>query len=468
MPHDHPGKREQKHSPQIAANTQPSSALKVINMERAVIGAILIEANAFPAVVGFLEADHFQVEAHKHIYRVAKELYSRGDPIDFHTILLELKRVEKLKQVGGGAYLAELTERVASRHHVEYHARAIVEVASRQELIRQGHAIIDGAQDMSRGTFTILDEAQQGILGISANFVSQQEFSIASVYRACFEEIDERAKKGGVCGVSTGFRALDSLTGGWKPQEMSIVAGRPGMGKSALIQYFALQAAVQQGVPVAFFSLEMGKLAIGKRLMSACSGVSHKKLVNEVLSKEEYKQAFEGTKKSSQAKLFIEDRPNLSLLEFRSVCRRLKFKHNIQIAFVDYLQLLRDGEVGHNHGTREQQVGAISRGLKAVANTLEISVIVAAQLSRACETRGGDRRPQLSDLRESGSLEQDADQVIFLYRDEYYGYTEDAEGGDTHGRADIILSKQRDGPTGKVKVLYDAETTSFQDSSETF
>ncbi len=433
---------------------------QALDLEEAVLGALMLEKNALTAVVEFLRPEHFYSEAHKEIYSAIIDLFKASEPVDMRTVVAQLRKNGKIEVVGGAYYIAELTSKVSSAANIEYHARIIIEMAIKRNLIEIASQIHHDAYEDTTDVFELLDKTEQSIFQISDSNLRKNYDSMKSLMFQAIQELQEKKNhKDGLTGVPSGFSRLDRVTSGWQKSDLVIIAARPGMGKTAFIVSALRNAAVDFNHAVAIFSLEMASLQLVNRLISAEAELESEKIKKGNLAEFEWQQLVHKTNRLSSAPIFIDDTPGLSILELRAKCRRLKAEHNIQMIVIDYLQLMK-GEVG---GNREQEIASISRALKGIAKELNVPVIALSQLSRGVETRGGDKRPQLSDLRESGSIEQDADIVMFLYRPEYYKITVDEEGMPTQGMAEVIIAKHRNGSLENVKLKFIGKYTKFAD-----
>ncbi len=433
---------------------------QALDLEEAVLGALMLEKNALTAVVEFLRPEHFYSEAHKEIYSAIIDLFKASEPVDMRTVVAQLRKNGKIEVVGGAYYIAELTSKVSSAANIEYHARIIIEMAIKRNLIEIASQIHHDAYEDTTDVFELLDKTEQSIFQISDSNLRKNYDSMKSLMFQAIQELQEKKNhKDGLTGVPSGFSRLDRVTSGWQKSDLVIIAARPGMGKTAFIVSALRNAAVDFNHAVAIFSLEMASLQLVNRLISAEAELESEKIKKGNLAEFEWQQLVHKTNRLSSAPIFIDDTPGLSILELRAKCRRLKAEHNIQMIVIDYLQLMK-GEAG---GNREQEIASISRALKGIAKELNVPVIALSQLSRGVETRGGDKRPQLSDLRESGSIEQDADIVMFLYRPEYYKITVDEEGMPTQGMAEVIIAKHRNGSLENVKLKFIGKYTKFAD-----
>jgi replicative DNA helicase len=433
---------------------------QAIPLEEAVLGALMLDKDALPVVMDILRADSFYKEAHQVIYKAMLRLFEKSQPIDLLTVTEEVKKDGALEMIGGPYYIVELTNRVASAANIEYHARIIAQKHIQRELIRVSTETIRDSYEDTTDVFDLLDKAEQNLFHITEQNLNRSYEGMSTLLSKALKQLEELAgKENGLTGVPTGFVELDRLTSGWQPSDLIIVAARPGMGKTSFTLALARNAALDFGKPVAFFSLEMSNLQLVQRLISLESEISGSKLRNGKLEDYEWQQLHSSIEKMSDMKIFIDDTPGINIFELRAKCRRLKMQHDIQMIIIDYLQLMTGG--GENKGNREQEISMISRSLKGLAKELSVPVIALSQLSRAVETRGGAKRPQLSDLRESGAIEQDADIVSFIYRPEYYQILEDEEGNSLKNVAEIIVAKHRNGATDTVKLKFISEFAKF-------
>lgn len=437
---------------------------QAIDLEEAVLGAMMLEKEAVNTAIDILQPRSFYKDSHQKIFAVIQQLFQNSEPIDILTITNALKQNGELDIVGGPYYITQLTNRVASAANVEFHARIIAQKYIQRELIRISHEIITDAFDDTTDVFSLLDKAESGLFGVTEGNIRKNYDSMSTLVRDAIKQIEQaKNHEGNVIGVASGFTDLDRMTNGWQPSDLVILAARPAMGKTAFSLTLARNAAVSFNKPVAVFSLEMSSLQLVTRLISAESELPSGKLRSGQLRDHEIEQIHAKIGGLTEAPIFIDDTPAISVFELRAKARRLKSQHDIQLLIVDYLQLMTAGGDGAKTGNREQEISTISRSLKSIAKELNIPVIALSQLSRAVESRGGDRRPQLSDLRESGSIEQDADMVLFINRPEYYGLTEDEEGNSTAGVANIIIAKHRNGAVGDVQLKFTSELAKFSD-----
>lgn len=433
---------------------------QALDLEEAVLGALMLEKNALNAVVEFLKPEHFYSDIHKEIYSAILELFKNSEPVDMRTVVNELRKLGKIELTGGAYYIAELTAKVSSAANIEYHARVIIEMAIKRTLIEVASQIHHDAYEDTTDVFELLDKTEQSIFQISDSNLRKNYDNMRNLMARAIQELQVlKDHKDGLTGVPTGFSTLDRMTSGWQKSDLVIIAARPGMGKTAFVVSAMRNAAVDFKQPVAIFSLEMASVQLVNRMISAEAELEGEKIRKGNLADFEWAQLVHKTNKLASAPIFIDDTPALSILELRAKSRRLKAEHNIQLIIVDYLQLMR-GDAG---GNREQEIASISRALKGIAKELSVPVLALSQLSRGVETRGGDKRPQLSDLRESGSIEQDADIVMFLYRPEYYKITQDEDGMPTQGMGEVIIAKHRNGSTGTAKLKFIGKYTKFAD-----
>ncbi len=427
---------------------------QAIPLEEAVLGALMLDKDALPVVIDTLQSQSFYSEGHKAIYKAMLNLFERSQPVDMLTVTEELKKDGSLEKIGGAYYLVELTNRVASAANIEYHARIIAQKHIQRELIRVSTKTIKDAFEETTDVFQLLDEAEQGLFSITQQNLSRGYEGMSSILSRFQKQMEElTTKEDGLTGVPTGFVDLDRLTSGWQSSDLIIVAARPGMGKTSFTLALAKNAAMDFEKPVALFSLEMSNVQLVQRLISLEAEIPGSKMRNGNLEDYEWQQLHSAIEKMSEVPIFIDDTPGINIFELRAKCRRLKMQHDIQLVVIDYLQLM-SGKSDNKNGNREQEISAISRALKGLAKELNIPVIALSQLSRAVESRGGSKKPMLSDLRESGAIEQDADIVSFIYRPEYYGILEDEEGNSLKGTAEIIVAKHRNGALETVKLKW--------------
>jgi len=425
---------------------------QAIELEEAVLGAMLLEKDAVNDVLDILSPDSFYKESHVKIYRAIQELFGKSEPIDILTITNQLRKTGELELVGGAYYISSLTNRVISSAQAEYHARIIAQKYIQREIIRLCSEALKMAYDETTDVFDLLNKVESDLFSVAEGNIKKNYDRLDDVIKLAIMQIEEAAKNtDGISGVPTGFKDLDRLTSGWQKSDMIVLAARPGMGKTAFVLSMARNTAVDYNMGVAMFSLEMSSVQLVNRLLASETEISSEKLRKGNLAEHEFRQLHERIGKLSKAPLFLDDTPALSIFDLRAKCRRLKRKHDIKMVIIDYLQLMTAGSAGK--GNREQEISAISRSIKEIAKEIEVPIIALSQLSRSVETRGGSKKPLLSDLRESGAIEQDADIVTFIYRPEYYGLTED-EDGPTENRGDLIIAKNRHGSLDTISLKF--------------
>jgi len=437
---------------------------QAMELEEAVLGALMLEKDALTSVVDILQPSSFYKEAHQRIYNSILQLFGKSEPIDMLTVTTQLRSNGELEFIGGASYLVKLTNKVNSAANIEFHARIITQSAIKRDMIKIAGEILKDAYEDTTDVFNLLDKIEQNFFEISERNIRKNYADASTIMRATIEELEKKKNnKDGLTGVASGFTALDRITSGWQNTELTIIAARPAMGKTAFVVSAMRNAAVEWGIPVAMFSLEMSATQLMLRLISAEAEIDSNKLRKGKLENHEWVQLHQKIKNLSSAPIYIDDTPALSILEMRAKCRRLKAQFDIGLVIIDYLQLMTAESGGGGKGNREQEIAAISRAMKNLAKEINVPVIALSQLSRAVETRGGDKRPQLSDLRESGSIEQDADMVMFLYRPEYYKITQDEQGNSTEGIGEVIIAKNRSGDVDTVKLKFIGKYTKFTD-----
>lgn len=428
---------------------------QAVDLEEVVLGAMMIDKKGVDEVIDILHPDVFYKDAHKMIYEAIFKLFESSEPVDLLTVSAQLKKEGQLEAVGGDFYLIKLTQKVASSAHIEFHARIILQKYIQRRLIKISSEIIEEAYEDSTDVFDLLDNAEAKLYEVTQGNLKRSAETAQNLVIQAKKKIEEIANKEGLSGIPSGFDKVDKLTSGWQPSDLIIIAARPGMGKTALTLSMARNMAVNADIPVAFFSLEMSSVQLITRLISSETGLSSEKLRTGRLEKHEWEQLNVKVKALEKAPLFIDDTPSLSIFDLRAKARRLASQHNIKLIIIDYLQLMTAGG-SQKGGNREQEISTISRNLKALAKELNVPVIALSQLSRAVETRGGSKRPILSDLRESGAIEQDADIVSFIYRPEYYKIDEwdDEERTPTQGQAEFIVAKHRNGGLDNIRLKF--------------
>lgn len=443
-------------------------------LEEAVLGAIMLEKSAFDTVIEILKPECFYVESHQRIYRAMQSLAQKSQPIDMLTVVEELKFREELEVSGGPYYITRLTNSVVSAAHIDAHSRIILQKFIQRELIRISGEIIGDAYEDSTDVFDLLDDAESKLFEITNNHLRKNFDSIDTVLVKTIQRIEDlRNKNEDISGVPSGFASLDRITYGWQPTDLIILAARPSVGKTAFALNLARNAALHptKSTPVAVFSLEMSASQLVQRILSAESEIWLEKIARGKLEEHEMKQLYaKGIQRLAQAPIFIDDSAALNIFELRAKCRRLKNKHNVGLIIIDYLQLM-SGTGENKNGNREQEISRISRDLKGLAKELQVPIVALSQLSREVEKRKeGNKMPQLSDLRESGAIEQDADMVMFLYRPEYYDITANEFGENNKGETHVRIAKHRNGSleTIKLKALLHIQKFIDDDGSGSF
>ncbi len=427
---------------------------QAVEAERAVLGAMLLGIEAIGKAVEVLDETCFYRDANRRIFEAVIALYQKSEPVDLVTIREALKSAGNLEAVGGEIYLAELLDEVASSANVSYYARIVLESAIKRKLIGALTSVIGDAYDTTEEAVDLLDRAEQTIFSLSERRLRKGALPLETILESTFEFIEKaHERKGGLSGIPTGYKKLDDMLAGLQQADLIILAGRPSMGKTAFALNVARNVAIEEGVPVAFFSLEMSSHQLAQRMLCSEARVNIHSVRTGRLPATDWQKLSMSVGRLADANILIDDSASLGILEFRAKARRLKAEHDIGLVAVDYLQLM----AGPRAESRQVEITMISRALKSLAKELNIPVLALSQLSRAVETRTGDHRPQLSDLRESGALEQDADVVLFMYRQEYYN----REKPEYQGLAEVIVGKQRNGPTGIVPLVFHADYARF-------
>lgn len=442
---------------------------QAVDLEEVVIGAMMIDRKGVDEVIEKLNPETFYKDTHRYIFEAIKTLFQSSEAVDLLTVSSQLKKDGRLEIVGGDYYLIQLTQKVSSSAHIEFHARIIIQKFIQRSLINISKDIIEDAFDETKDVFEMLDEAESNLYDVTQGNIKESSKTAQDLVIEAKKRIEEISNQEGLSGVPSGYEKIDELTSGWQPSDLIIIAARPGMGKTALTLSMARNIAVGQNIPVAFFSLEMSAVQLITRLISSETGLDSQTLRTGDLKDHEWEQLNVKVKNLEKAPLFIDDTPSLSIFDLRAKARRLSSQHGIKMIMIDYLQLMSGGEKVKSSGNREQEISTISRNLKALAKELEVPVIALSQLSRAVETRGGTKRPLLSDLRESGAIEQDADIVSFIYRPEYYDLEtwDDEEQTPTDGQAEFIIAKHRNGGLDNIRLKFIGNLGRFE-SLKTF
>lgn len=454
-----------KSQPDLGGHIPPRD----LELEEAVLGALMLEKDAYTAICDILKPECFYEPANRLVYEAVQHLGAAQKPIDMLTVTEQLRLDGTLDEVGGPVFVTELTSRVLSGANVEYHARIVAQKYLARELISFAGEVEKKAYDESNDVDDLLQEAEGKLFEITQRNVKKDVTQIDPVIKQAIDQIEASANRAsGLSGLETGFHELDKLTSGWQNSDLIIIAARPAMGKTAFVLSMAKNMAVNYNTPVAIFSLEMSNLQLVNRLISNVCELGGEKIKSGQLSHVEWDQLMARIKRLYGAQLFIDDTPSLSIFELRTKARRLVREHQVRILIIDYLQLMNAS--GMKFGSREQEVSMISRSLKQLAKELNIPIVALSQLNRSVENRGSegkDKRPQLSDLRESGAIEQDADIVCFIHRPEYYSHSsQDAEGNDIRGLAEFIVAKHRSGRVDDVKMRFRKEFARFENWDE--
>ncbi|WP_449020827.1 replicative DNA helicase [Prevotella jejuni] len=432
------------------------------DIEKVVLGALMIDKDAFLVVSEIIKPETFYESRHEKIYEAVQSLNLQEKPVDIMTVVEELRHRGTLEEVGGAAYIVELSSNVASSAHIEYHAHILAQKFLARQLIQFASMIETDAFDETVDVDELMQKAEGTLFEISQKNMLQDYVQIDTIVEQAHQLLLKAAgSKDKLTGVPSGFHDLDKLTAGWQASDLVIIAGRPAMGKTSFALSIAKNIAIDYRQPIAFFSLEMNNVQLVNRLISNVCSIPGNKILNGQLTPDEWERFDSNIRKMQGAPIYIDDTPGLSIFELRTKARRLVREHNIKVLMIDYLQLMNAN--GMRFNSRQEEVSTISRSLKGLAKELDIPILALSQLSRAVEQRDPKegRRPQLSDLRESGAIEQDADMVLFVHRPEYYHILQDDHGNDLHGMAQIIIAKHRKGATGDVLLNFRGEYTRF-------
>ncbi len=436
---------------------------QAIELEEVVLGALMIDNESLSDTIDSLQPEYFYKPDHQKIFEAIINLFNNSKPVDILTVSEELKRMDALEQVGGMLYISQLTNNVSSSSNTEFHARIIAEKFIKRSLISISNNIIGDAFNDTIDIFDLLNTAEEKLFTVTEGTLRKSYDKMSTLIKGALDNIEVlRQKEDGLSGVPSGFTKLDRVTSGWQKSDLIIVAARPGMGKTAFALSMARNIAINHETPIGFFSLEMSSEQLVSRLIASEAQLPASKLRKGDLQDYEMVQLHEKIKQLSEAQIFIDDTPALTVFELRAKARRLVKNHNVQIIMVDYLQLM---SAGGNSGNREQEISTISRSLKGIAKELKIPVIALSQVNRGVESRTGtgSKRPMLSDLRESGAIEQDADIVTFIYRPEYYKIYEWDNGDDSRSQGEIVIAKHRNGALENVRLKFTAEFAKFSD-----
>lgn len=430
------------------------------DLEEAVLGAIMLEKNAMIEVAGFLRPEHFYSEQHREIFQSIQDLFASSDPIDMRSVVAKLRSNGKIELVGGAYYIAEITSKVSSAANLSYHSKIIVEQAMKRDLIKLGSSMCSDPYDDTNDVFSLIEKYNLELQAVLDNAITgKAEKSIKEIAFSVVK--DQQSRQSGIrSGIDTGYVALDAILNGVAPTDLVILGARPSMGKSCNAVQIGKQIA-ERGEPVGIFSLEMSDIQLTERLITSEAEIDSDRVKKGVLDSYEFGRYTDAAGKISSLPIYIDDTPMLSIIEIRARAMRMKTKYGIKFIILDYVQLVRSGGNSGGGRNRDQEIGEITRTLKGIAKELEVPVLALSQLGRGVETRGGDKRPNLSDLRESGNIEQDADVVLFLYRPEYYKITSDDQGMPTHGLAEMIVAKHRNGSLDTAKLKFIGKYTKF-------
>lgn len=445
------------------AHLQPQA----LEVERAVLGALMNDRDAYAVVCEILSPESFYEQRNQLIYSAIRDLSIAEKPVDVLTVTDDLERQGSLDKVGGAIYIADLSNKVASSANIEYHARIIAHKFLARQLISFASDIETKAFDGSMDIDDLMQDAEGSLFELSRRNMKKDYTQIDPVISNAVEVIQKAAaNKDGLTGVPTGYHKLDNITSGWQASDLVIIAGRPAMGKTSFALSMAKNIAADYKVPMAFFSLEMSNVQLVNRLISNCCEIQGSKILNGQLKPDEWERLDKRLNNLIGSPLYVDDTPGLSVFELRTKARRLVRDHGVKIIMIDYLQLMNAN--GMRFSSRQEEVSTISRSLKQIAKELDIPILALSQLNRGVESREGleGKRPQLSDLRESGAIEQDADMVLFVHRPEYYHIYQDENGRDLHGMAQIIIAKHRKGATGDVLLNFRGEFTRFENPED--
>lgn len=440
------------------AHLQPQA----VEVEKVVLGALMIDKDAFSVVAETLRPETFYEPSHQKIFTAIQTLNMNQSPVDIMTVTNELQKEGTLDDVGGATYVVDLSAQVASSAHIEYHAKILQQKFLARQLISFASVVETKAFDATVDVDELMQEAEGSLFEISQKNMKQDFTQIDPVIRRAVENIQKAsANSDGLTGVPTGYTRLDDMTSGWQRSDLVIIAGRPAMGKTSFALSIAKNIAVDYQIPIAFFSLEMNEEQLVNRLISNVCEIEGKKIMNGQFSRDEWDRLDKNLAKLTGKPVYVDDTPGMSIFELRTKARRLVREKGVKVIMIDYLQLMNAN--GMRFGNRQEEVSTISRSLKGLAKELDIPILALSQLNRTVENREGleGKRPQLSDLRESGAIEQDADMVLFVHRPEYYHIYEDEKGNDLRGKAQIIIAKHRKGATGDVLLTFQGQYTRF-------
>ncbi len=456
-------RRKERISYESAFGMNGMTPPQAIELEESVLGALMLDQTALINTIEALHTEYFYTQQHQVVFAAIRRLFEQSQPVDLLTVVERLRLDGQLEAAGGAYAVSQLTKNVVSAAHIEYYVRVLSEKFIQRELIRISTETIKSAYDETTDVVDLLDRTEQNLMDINDRNFRSDYHPMSDLVTVAMDQIKAaQESESHFSGLETGYVDLDRHTSGFQPGTLIILAARPAMGKTAFALSMARNMAVDFKKPVAFFSLEMTGVELTMRLLSSEAKIPGDRLKKgDAMSASDREQLMAGSLPLADAPIYIDDTPQLTIFELRAKCRRLKQRFDIQMVFIDYLQLMSGASDNNRNGNREQEISAISRQLKALSKELNIPVLAMSQLSRAVETRGGTKEPMLSDLRESGAIEQDADIVMFIYRPEYYGIDSD-EKGSTAGMADIIIAKHRSGATGKVRLRFVNQFARFE------
>ena len=442
-----------------------------LEFEKSVLGALLLEKDAYSLISDILTPESFYDPRNQKVYSAISKLHVSQHPVDILTVVEQLRTDGTFDEVGGVAYLSSLTQNIVSSSHIEYHARVIAQKSTARELISYSANVQDKAFDPTQDIDELMQEAEGSLFKLSQKKLKKDYQQIDSVITEAYEMLHKAAERtDGMSGIASGFHALDRMTSGWQNSDLVILAARPAMGKTAFALSMAKNIAVDQNIPVALFSLEMSNVQLINRVIVNTCEIKGEKIKSGQLEDYEWAQLDNKIKDLIGKPMFVDDTPSLSVFELRTKARRLVKEHGVRLIMIDYLQLMNAS--GMSFGSRQEEVSTISRSLKGLAKELNIPILALSQLNRGVENRPGgentldSKRPQLSDLRESGAIEQDADMVIFIHRPEYYSLNKDENGNDLRGKAVIIIAKHRNGAVGDVLLNFKGQYARFENQDE--
>ncbi|WP_110482748.1 MAG: replicative DNA helicase [Candidatus Karelsulcia muelleri] len=441
---------------------------QAIDLEEAVLGALMIDKKVFSNLIEIITPEIFYKNENREIFKVIQKLFNNSQPIDLYTVSNQLKKEGKINFIGGDYYLIKLTQKVISSAHIEYHANIIKQKFLLRRLIEISSYIIKTSYKETTDVVDILNYAESQLFNISQNKLNKKSEKAQNLMDNALSNIKKIQLNNGLSGIPSGFKSIDNITGGWQKSDLIIIAARPGMGKTSFALSMTRNIVIKYNIPTMIFSLEMSSLQLITRLIYSETEISSEEFRKSVFSDFEWKNIFTKIKKLKNSPLFIDDTPSLSVFDLRAKCRRMVSQYKIGIIIIDYLQLMTGSNSNLNKPiNREQEISLISRSLKSIAKELNIPIVAISQLSRAVEIRGGYKRPLLSDLRESGAIEQDADIVSFIYRPDYYGFNnwDDEESSPCQGEAEFIIAKNRNGGLFNLRLNFISNNVKFTDKT---